>query len=91
MELFLLKFSACLLVFWLTYVLLLEKQQMHHFKRFYLLGSFAMALIIPQLTIIEYIEPIVQNFEITTAFIPIEAEVIQYVNIVMIGNPTLHG
>ncbi|MDG4715883.1 M56 family metallopeptidase [Winogradskyella marincola] len=75
MELFLLKFSACLLVFWLTYVLLLEKQQMHHFKRFYLLGSFAMALIIPQLTIIEYIEPIVQNFEITTAFIPIEAEV----------------
>ncbi|WP_299097326.1 M56 family metallopeptidase [uncultured Winogradskyella sp.] len=75
MELFLLKFSACLLVFWLTYVLFLEKQQMHHFKRFYLLGSFAMALIIPQLTIIEYIEPIVQNFEITTAFIPIEAEV----------------
>ncbi|MEF3077793.1 M56 family metallopeptidase [Winogradskyella poriferorum] len=75
MELFLLKFSACLLVFWLTYVLLLEKQQMHHFKRFYLLGSFAMALIIPQLTIIEYIEPIVQNFEITAAFIPIEAEV----------------
>ncbi|WP_138432918.1 M56 family metallopeptidase [Winogradskyella algicola] len=76
MELFLLKFSACLLVFWLTYVLLLEKQQMHHFKRFYLLVSFAIALIIPQLTIIEYIEPIVQNFEITTAFIPIDAEVI---------------
>ncbi len=76
MELFLLKFSACLLVFWLAYVLFLEKQQMHHFKRFYLLGSFAMSLIIPQLTIIEYIEPIVQNFEITAAFIPIEAEVI---------------
>ncbi|APY08056.1 hypothetical protein BWZ20_06975 [Winogradskyella sp. J14-2] len=63
-------------MFWLTYVLLLEKQQMHHFKRFYLLGVFAFALIIPQLTIVEYIEPTIQDFEITTAFIPIAAEVI---------------
>ncbi|MAB48319.1 MAG: hypothetical protein CMC05_06785 [Flavobacteriaceae bacterium] len=74
MELYLLKFSACLLVFWLLYVLLLEKQQMHRFKRFYLLGSFVVALVIPQLTIIEYIEPIVQNYEVSNAFIPIEAE-----------------
>lgn len=76
MELYLLKFSVCLLVFWLSYVLLLEKQKMHHFKRFYLLSSFAIALIIPQLTIVEYIEPIVQNFEVTNAFIPIEEEVL---------------
>jgi len=74
MELYLLKFSACLLVFWLLYLLLLEKQQMHRFKRFYLLGSFVVALVIPQLTIIEYIEPIVQNFEVSNPFIPIEAE-----------------
>ena len=74
MELYLLKFSGCLLVFWLLYVLLLEKQQMHRFKRFYLLGSFVVALVIPQLTIIEYIEPIVQNYEVSNAFIPIEAE-----------------
>ncbi|MCB0399750.1 MAG: M56 family metallopeptidase [Winogradskyella sp.] len=76
MELYLLKFSVCLFVFWLVYVSLLEKQQMHSFKRFYLLGSFVVALVIPQITIIEYIEPIVQNFEVTNAFIPIEAEVI---------------
>lgn len=74
MELYLLKFSACLLVFWLLYVLLLEKQQMHRFKRFYLLGSFVVALVIPQLTIIEYIEPIVQNYEVSNAFTPIKAE-----------------
>lgn len=74
MELYLLKFSACLLVFWLLYVLLLEKQQMHRFKRFYLLGSFVAALVIPQLTIIEYIEPIVQNYEVSNAFTPIKAE-----------------
>ncbi|WP_431110640.1 M56 family metallopeptidase [Winogradskyella poriferorum] len=47
---------------------------MHRFKRFYLLGSFVAALVIPQLTIIEYIEPIVQNLEVSNAFIPIEAK-----------------
>ncbi|MDY2585808.1 M56 family metallopeptidase [Winogradskyella aquimaris] len=74
MELYLLKFSACLLVFWLVYVLLLEKQQMHRFKRFYLIGSFAVALVIPQITIIEYVEPIVQNFEVTSNYAAQEAE-----------------
>ncbi|WP_426432334.1 M56 family metallopeptidase [Winogradskyella sp. HB-48] len=49
---------------------------MHRFKRFYLLGSFVVSLVIPELSIIEYVEPIVQNFEVTNAFIPIEAEVI---------------
>lgn len=74
MELYLLKFSACLLVFWLLYIMLLEKQQMHRFKRFYLLGSFVFALVIPQLTITEYVEPMVQNFEVSNAIIPIETE-----------------
>ncbi len=73
MEMYLLKFSACLFIFWLVYVLLLEKLQMHHFKRFYLLGSFVIALVIPQLTIIEYVEPIVQNFETSPMYIPIES------------------
>ena len=74
MELYLLKFSACLLVFWLLYIMLLEKQQMHSFKRFYLLGSFVFALVIPQLTITEYVEPMVQNFEVSNAIIPIETK-----------------
>ena len=45
------KFSACLAVFWLVYVLFLERQTMHRFKRFYLLGAIVSALIIPALTI----------------------------------------
>lgn len=60
---YLLKFSACLLVFWLVYVVFLERQKMHHFKRFYLLTAFAMALTIPLLSITEYVEPVpVINF-----------------------------
>jgi hypothetical protein len=54
--------------------MLLEKQQMHRFKRFYLLGAFVCALVIPQLTITEYVEPMVQNFEVSNAIIPIETE-----------------
>ncbi|BAO75989.1 M56 family metallopeptidase [Winogradskyella sp. PG-2] len=72
METYLLKFSACLFVFWLVYVLLLERQKMHQLKRFYLLGSVILALVIPLLTITYYIEPIVPDFEVAQTFIPIE-------------------
>ncbi|WP_405575338.1 M56 family metallopeptidase [Winogradskyella sp. Asnod2-B02-A] len=73
MEIYVLKLSACLFVFWLVYVLFLERQNMHHFKRFYLLGALATALIIPTLTITEYIEPIVNDLETAPLFIPIES------------------
>lgn len=72
MGVYLLKFSACLLVFWLIYMFLLERQKMHHFKRFYLLGAFALSLLIPQLTITEYLEPIIADIETTSIFIPME-------------------
>ena len=71
---YLFKFSACLLVFWLVYILVLERQKMHHLKRFYLLGSVVLALIIPILTITYYVEPVVTNFEVSPLFIPIEPE-----------------
>ena len=58
MEMYLLKFSGCLFVFWLAYMLFLEQQDRHHFKRFYLLGSLVIALIIPTLTLTYYIEPL---------------------------------
>ena len=77
METYLLKFSACLLVFWLVYVLVLERQNMHHFKRFYLLGAFAVALIIPLLTITQYIEPVIQDFEFTSDYVPIDTPYIE--------------
>ena len=77
METYLLKFSACLAVFWLVYVLFLERQTMHRFKRFYLLGAIVSALIIPTLTITQYIEPAVTDLEVSPVFIPIEASFVE--------------
>ena len=77
MEIYVLKFSACLLVFWLVYVLFLERQNMHHFKRFYLLSTLALAIIIPTLTVTEYIEPIITNFETAPLFIPLEPSFVE--------------
>lgn len=51
MWLYLLKSSACLFGFWAFYRLLLENSSMHHFKRFYLLGSLVASLVIPILTV----------------------------------------
>ena len=73
MDIYLLKFSACLFVFWLVYVLILEGQNMHQFKRFYLIGACIAALIIPLLSITYYIEPIASNFEAIPQYIPIES------------------
>jgi hypothetical protein len=73
METYLFKFSACLAIFWLVYILFLERQTMHRFKRFYLLAAVVSALIIPVLTITHYIEPIVTDFEVSPLFIPMES------------------
>ncbi|WP_179351266.1 M56 family metallopeptidase [Winogradskyella vidalii] len=80
MAIYLLKFSACLLVFWLLYIAFLERQNRHHFKRFYLLGVLALALIIPKLTIIEYVEPVVTTFETTATYINVEPILVQIQN-----------
>ncbi|EPR73358.1 Regulatory sensor-transducer, BlaR1/MecR1 family [Winogradskyella psychrotolerans RS-3] len=72
METYLLKFSACLFVFWLVYVLFLERQNMHRLKRFYLLSVLILALVIPTLTITEYIEPVIATSETAPVFFPME-------------------
>ena len=72
METYLLKFSACLLVFWLVYVLFLEREKMHQIKRIYLLSTMILSIVIPLLTITYYVEPIVTDFEVSQTFIPIE-------------------
>ncbi|MEN8887064.1 MAG: M56 family metallopeptidase, partial [Winogradskyella sp.] len=72
MDTYVFKFSACLLVFWLVYVFILERQKMHHIKRFYLLGAFVVSLIIPLLTLTQYVEPVVTDIEITAFFLPLE-------------------
>ena len=77
METYLFKFSACLAVFWLVYVLFLERQNMHRFKRFYLLSTVVLALIIPALTITHYIEPIVTDFEMPQMYLPMESSFVE--------------
>ena len=58
MLIFILKFSACLAIFMVFYKVFLETSSIHNFKRFYLLTALILALIIPSLTIVEYIEPV---------------------------------
>ena len=49
---YLLKSTACLLVFYLFYHFLLERQTNHGFKRYYLLGSLAAGLLIPVIPLV---------------------------------------
>ena len=65
MIIYLLKFSACLTVFWLIYLLFLERQNMHPLKRYYLLVALASALVIPRLTLNEYVEPTPSDFQVS--------------------------
>ena len=57
-----LKSAACLAVLLLFYKLLLERENMHIFKRFYLLTSVVAAIIIPLITFTSYIEPSSETF-----------------------------
>lgn len=77
METYLFKFSACLVVFWLVYILFLERQTMHRFKRFYLLVAIASSLVIPTITITEYVEPTPSSFEVSTLYIPFQPSLIE--------------
>ena len=61
MEHFLLNSSVCLFVFWLFYKLALENTSWHHFKRFYLLASIGLSLIIPFIVVKTVIVPLDNN------------------------------
>lgn len=56
MELYILKSTACLLLFFAFYKVVLENSSIHHFKRFYLLGSLLASFLIPLITFTSYIE-----------------------------------
>ncbi|MDN3491232.1 M56 family metallopeptidase [Winogradskyella bathintestinalis] len=77
METYIFKFSVCLLVFWAVYILLLERQNMHRFKRFYLLGAVVTALIIPVLSITNYIEPEIAGIEVSSVIIPTDTSLVE--------------
>ena len=55
MLIYIIKSSACLAIFLVIYKLFLEKESVHHFKRFYLLSSIGLAFAIPLLTFTQYV------------------------------------
>lgn len=69
MLIYIFKSAACMAIFLLFYKLLLEKENMHVFKRFYLMLALIAALIIPGLIFIEYVEPVVTIYNNTNTFI----------------------
>ena len=56
MLLYILKSATCLAILLAFYKIFLEKENMHTFKRFYLLGSLLAAFAIPFITFVEYVE-----------------------------------
>ena len=70
MLLLILKSSACLAIFMLFYKLFLEKESIHHFKRFYLLGALVVSIVIPFITFTQYIE--VEPIQDFISFQPLE-------------------
>lgn len=58
MLLYIFKSTAILVILLFFYKLFLERENMHMFKRFYLLGSLVLSLVIPALVFTEYLEAI---------------------------------
>ena len=75
MLIYILKSAACLAILLVFYKLFLEKENMHVFKRFYLLGSLLFALIVPTIVFSEYVvvEP-TPIYESSTSAVNVEAE-----------------
>ncbi|PKD21110.1 hypothetical protein APR41_11890 [Salegentibacter salinarum] len=63
MEWYILKSVAILATLLLFYKLLLEKENMHTFKRFYLLFAIIASIGIPLITITTYVEPVSESFD----------------------------
>ncbi|MDC6384019.1 hypothetical protein D2V93_16650 [Flagellimonas taeanensis] len=66
MLVFLLKSTACLVIFLAFYKLVLEKESIHQFKRFFLLGALIASFLIPAMVFTEYVE-VAQPTTFTTA------------------------
>ena len=58
MLVYILKSAACLAILIVFYKLFLEKENMHTFKRFYLLGALVFSLLVPALVFTEYVDAI---------------------------------
>ena len=77
MLIYLIKFSACLTIFMVFYNLFLEKENMHVFKRIYLLSVIILAFSIPLITFITYVDPVYisENIEAATPLTLLNANV----------------
>ncbi|NOY48641.1 MAG: M56 family metallopeptidase, partial [Chlorobi bacterium] len=76
MIIYILKFSTCLALFLVFYKLVLEKENMHVFKRFYLLGTLLLSIGIPLITFTYYVEPSGEIFPQITQNIPLQKSAI---------------
>ncbi|WP_163416616.1 M56 family metallopeptidase [Flagellimonas sp. HSM57] len=61
---YLVKSGACMAILLFFYKLLLERENMHVFKRFYLLGALVFSLIVPSIVFVEYVEPITASIAV---------------------------
>lgn len=68
MLVYLLKSTASMAILFLFYKLLLERENMHVFKRFFLLTSIIISLAIPSIVFVEYVEPAVTTYTTTEPF-----------------------
>ena len=69
MLIYILKSAACMALFFLFYKLLLEKENMHVFKRGYLILALVASLLIPGLVFTEFVEPVVTTYSNSNTFI----------------------
>ncbi|WP_396635788.1 M56 family metallopeptidase [Maribacter sp. R77961] len=60
---YLLKSGACMAVFLLFHKLFLEQENMHVFKRYFLLSAIIASLVIPNIVFTSYVETVSENFE----------------------------
>ncbi|WP_437397270.1 M56 family metallopeptidase [Flagellimonas lutimaris] len=78
MLVFLLKSTACLAIFLAFYKLVLEKESVHNFKRFFLLGALIASFLIPNIVFTEYVEiaknTVAQNLTNTSGTLEINTE-----------------
>ncbi len=66
MWLYLLKSTACLAILLLFYKFFLERESIHVFKRFYLLGALAFSMVVPELVFTEEVVVIYPSVETET-------------------------
>ena len=78
---YIIKATICLVLLLGFYHFVLEKEKMHRFNRFYLIGAIIFSFIVPSFIITvapaEFIAPILDNSEFVSQMLPIETSTIQ--------------